>query len=118
MDSLEYNGSVAQFSLPAIAAEWSPHQQQNVTADGNPSGTLATDELFAVMVRSGNGSECGRWCLNATATERPHTLVYNTRAYLNPRTKTGPSPVDLLAPVILRLRPSAAGGQRRRGDLG
>jgi hypothetical protein len=102
MDSLEYNGSVAQFAQSTVV--------------GTPVDSSVYSQLFAVLIRSrpGNSSHspgepsCGRWCLNATWMARPHTVAYNTRAYLNPTTKTGPAPTDMLPPVVIRLRPVSA----------
>ena len=98
MDSLACDGSVAQF----LSLDFTRPGARSASDDDGPY-----DEVFAVAVRSGGGGgaeRCNKWCLNATEMSQPHTLTYNTRAYLNPATKTGPAPTDLLPPVVLRLR--------------
>eukprot|EP01043_Picozoa_sp_COSAG02_P116808 COSAG02_NODE_53258_length_303_cov_0.549020_1_plen_101_part_11 len=96
MDNLAYDGSVAQFlSLDFVRPR-----------PGSASDHVDLyNELFGVAVRSGGGPDgCNKWCLNAAELPQPHNLTYNTRAYLNPATKTGPAPTDLLQPIVLRLR--------------
>jgi hypothetical protein len=86
-----------------------------------PPNTPRIDELFALTVRYGScpphsslphshssrmnqGQVTQQWCLNATVTDEEHQVLYVTRAYLNPKTLTGPDPAALLPAVVVRLR--------------
>jgi len=108
-------GSVGVYTAPLIGGQLAVlggAAMNSAEYDGSANrfhSSMSAQSIYAVVTRyGGDDSACGateKWCLNATVTDKAHVLKYVSRAYLNPKTQTGPDADELLAPVVLRFRP-------------